>query len=74
MDDLWQCKVCDSLVTRDQIDGRCNTCGQLTCSNCKRVCDGCTRIFCMNHVAVKTVMRQQKPFLHTLCGGCAKWW
>lgn len=74
MDDLWECKVCDSLVRRDQIDGRCNTCGKLTCINCKRVCDGCTRTFCMNDIAVKTVMRQQKAFLHKLCEGCSTKW
>lgn len=74
MDDLWQCKVCASLVTRDRIDGRCNTCGQMTCSNCKRVCDGCTKIFCMKDITVKTVMRQQQPHLHKLCCICREMW
>ena len=74
MTELVSCRVCGSMVMTSQIDGRCHTCGKLTCQNCYRICEGCTRIFCMNHIETKIVMRQQKPFLHRLCQGCSKVW
>lgn len=68
------CKICGTLALTYQIDGKCHVCGKLTCVNCKRVCDRCTRIFCTNHIETKIVMRQQQPFLHKLCDRCTKVW
>lgn len=72
--ELVVCKVCGTLALSHQIDGKCHTCGKPTCENCKRVCDRCTKIFCITHIETKVVMRQQKPFLHRLCDICSKVW
>jgi hypothetical protein len=72
--ELISCRVCGTLALPHQIDGRCHACGKLTCQNCYRICEGCTRIFCMNHIETKIVMRQQRPFLHKLCERCARLW
>lgn len=74
MNELWQCGVCKSIITRDQIDGQCKTCKNPTCNHCKRTCDRCQEICCMLHMEAKIVMRQQQPFLHKLCWVCKEVW
>lgn len=74
MNELWQCRICKSLVTREQIDGQCRICKNNTCFNCKRICDSCQKIVCMLHLESKIVMRQQQPFLHKLCLVCKEVW
>ena len=74
MNDLWQCSVCKSIITRDQINGQCKTCKNPTCNHCKRVCDRCHEIACMFHIESKVVMRQQQPYVHELCAVCKEVW
>ena len=74
MSELWQCRICRSVVPRDQINGRCKTCGKNTCNHCKRVCDRCHEIVCMFHIESKVVMRQQQPYVHELCAVCREVW
>lgn len=74
MNELWQCRICRSLVTWDQIDGACKTCKNRTCIHCKRVCDRCQEICCMMHVEAKIVMRNQQPYVHRLCWICKGVW
>lgn len=74
MNELWQCKICRSIVPRNQIDGLCEVCRNNVCANCRRICDRCQKIFCMFHVESKIVMRQQKPFIHKLCKTCSEVW
>lgn len=74
MADLWECRICKSVITRDQINGECQKCVRKTCVNCKRTCDRCQKIFCMFDIEVKLVMRQQQPHIHKLCGNCREVW
>jgi len=74
MSDLWECDVCGSIVLKSQIDGKCYECGRRTCVNCKRVCERCRRIFCMDHVEVREVWRQGRLERHLLCKICGMVW
>ena len=74
MSDLWQCRICKSLVERNQIDGVCRTCGRNTCVNCRRICDRDMAICCMFHIEPKVVMRDGKTTVYHLCEICWKVW
>lgn len=74
MQELWQCRICNSVVTNDQLDGQCRVCGNITCNHCKRTCDRCQQIVCMFHVEARIVMRQQQPYVHKLCTYCREVW
>lgn len=71
---LAECTVCESIIKKNQIDGKCGDCGRRVCVNCKRVCDRCQMIFCMFDIDVKIVMRQQQPYTHALCQLCQQIW
>ncbi len=70
MADLWQCNVCSSVLPREQIDGKCRICDSLTCDNCKRTCNRCQNIVCMNHCEQKMMVRSEMVYSHVICDYC----
>ncbi len=70
--ELWQCETCSSIVRRDQIEGKCNTCGKRTCVYCYRVCERCQKVFCFNHVRRVETWMQGNMSRMLLCENCEK--
>lgn len=70
MTELLRCEICGATTERGRLFGDCGICGRPTCAQCCRVCDGCSRIFCMIDLSVKDVWTQGVVRRMKLCERC----